>query len=338
MTAVMQMEQARALVHGAWGGIGGDNAPNKMNDDSISSMLLSGEVDNWSDTRHSTICTFAGPAGSGELRFLYLRSFSIVLVTWLNIFIRLVIFVYSGKRTLLRALAFDLKRTVHMVHASDLVSGLGGGRRGGGEIADTIAAAVSLLHDARIGDAVIAIDAFEHLLDQGEEGGRGWKLNMLLSRLLEVFSSFPGLVVFLCHVDNPQNLILQKEFASKIFSFVRFNIPSHEVRCNIWKEMTPPNAPLAGEINYIDLGRRYELYPGSIAKAMSRACAVAVARLQAAAIAKKEQAGQENGDVKVVKSSIVSAGLSQKDLMRAGDEEVAKLKGDHMNIVNKMFM
>lgn len=67
MTAVLQMEQARPLVHGAWGGIGGDNAQGSSScDGSISSMLLSGEVDSWSDTRHSTICTFAGPAGSGE--------------------------------------------------------------------------------------------------------------------------------------------------------------------------------------------------------------------------------------------------------------------------------
>jgi len=224
-----------------------------------------------------------------------------------------------------------------MVHSSDLVNGLGGGRRGGGEIADTIAAAVSLLHDARIGDAVVAIDAFEHLLDQGEEGGRGWKLNMLLSRLLEVFSSFPGLIVFVCHVDNPQNLILQKEFASKIFSFVRFNMPTHDVRSAIWKELTPPSAPLAGDINYVELGRRFDLYPGSISKAMSRACAVAVARIQAAARADELPQGDRNTDNHDKVGSEVT-GLSQKDLMKAGDEEVAKLKGDHMNIMNKMFL
>lgn len=222
-----------------------------------------------------------------------------------------------------------------MIHASDLVSGLGGGRRGGGEIADTIAAAVSLLHDARIGDAVVAIDAFEHLLDQGEEGGRGWKLNMLLSRLLEVFSSFPGLIVFMCHVDNPQNLILQKEFASKIFSFVRFNMPSHEVRGALWRALTPPSAPLAAPLNYVELGRRFELYPASIAKAMSRACAVAVARMNAAA-AREASAGAGAGGDK--SKAETCNGLSQKDLMRAGDEEVAKLKGDHMNIMNKMFL
>lgn len=264
--------------------------------------------------------------------------------------------VVTGKRTLLRALAYDLDRTVHMVHASDLVSGLGGGRRGGGEITDTVAAAVSLLHDARIGDAVVAIDAFEHLLDQGEEGGRGWKLNMLLSRLLEVFSCFPGLIVFICHVDSPQNLILQKEFASKIFSFVRFNMPSHEVRSAIWRRLTPPSAPLASSLNYTELGRRFELYPGSIAKAMSTACALAVSRIQAATAAVKSSSnglstdnGMDNGssegdDGKNGRSNggsnkvVAGLCLTQKDLMQAGDEEVAKLKGDHMNITHKMFL
>ena len=65
--AILQMENARALVHGAWGGIGGDNISLQKKDknESISSMLLSGEVDSWSDTRRSTICAFGGPAGSG---------------------------------------------------------------------------------------------------------------------------------------------------------------------------------------------------------------------------------------------------------------------------------
>ena len=70
---MLHMEQARAVVHGAWGGIGGDNAQStssstsssSQGEESISSMLT-GEVDAWTDTRHSTICTFAGPAGSGE--------------------------------------------------------------------------------------------------------------------------------------------------------------------------------------------------------------------------------------------------------------------------------
>ena len=231
----------------------------------------------------------------------------------------------------MRALAHDLNRTVHMVHASDLVSGIGSGRRGGGEMADTIAAATSLLHDARIGDAVVAIDAFEQLLDQGEDGGRGWKLSMLLSRLLEIFSSFPGLIVLLCHIDNPQNLILHKEFASKIFSFVRFTMPSHDVRSAIWKELTPPNAPLSKCVNYGELGRRFELYPSSIAKAMSRACALAHDRMASAKLISDEKASSKS------KSSAV-VGLSQKDLLRGGDEEVAKLKGDHMNIMSKMFL
>ena len=234
----------------------------------------------------------------------------------------------TGKRTLLRALAFDLDRVVHMVHASDLVSGLGGGRRGGGDIADTVAATESLLHDARIGDAVVAIDSFEHLLDQGDDGGRGWKLNMLLSRLLDTFASFPGLIVLVCHVDNPQSLILQKDFASKIFSFVRFSMPSHEVRAEIWKDLTPPNAPIETSVNYAELGRRFELFPGSISKAVSRACAVAFARM------KSKQDNKNSADA-AVRSAMM---LCQKDFMRAGEEEVAKLKGENMDVMNMVFL
>jgi hypothetical protein len=323
--SIIMMEKARTLVHGAWGGIG-DNTGRfngrrqastvpstttpvtstaASDDRSINGragLVLEGEVETWSDTRRATISAFAGPVG-------------------------------SGKRSLVKAIAYDLNRCVKILNVSDLLSGVGGGRKGG-DLVDTIEAVENLLQDARIADAVIGIDGFEHVLDESSSSGdSGMKLSIILSRLLEVFSLFPGLIILICHIDSPQNLILHKEFSSRIFSFARFTVPSSDIRSILWRQLTPHNAPVSSDIDYIELGRRFELGPGGISHAVSRACAVAVARIQK----QQQQQQQELSSVSSAAGTSASS-LCQKDLLQAGEAEVTKLKGGHIDILSKMFM
>lgn len=312
------MEQSRTIVHGAWGGIGGNPKSMKQNlhnpfleSSSVSSasatstndLTLHGEVECWNDTRCSTVCAFAGPSG-------------------------------YGKRTLIRAIANDLKRSVQIVHVSELLAGSGGGRKGG-DLADTVDAIENLLQDARISDAVVGIDGFEHILEDntttshGSESGM--KLPLLLSRLLDIFTSFPGLIILVCHIDNVQNLILHKEFASRIFSFVRFSVPSYEIRARLWRELTPPNAPIQDEknIDYVELGRKFELGPRGIYNAVSRACARVVTR-----IAKEKN--EKTSLAATPGESFLQ--LSQKDLLAGGEAEIAKLRGGgNLDALSKMF-
>lgn len=313
------MEHSRIVVHGAWGGIGGNRlspatttttlttsatAESIINHNNIQSSnnpskFLLGEVECWSDTRRSTICAFAGPSG-------------------------------FGKRTLVRALASELKRNVQIVHVSELLAGSGGGRRGG-ELADTIEAVESLLHDARISDAVVGIDGFEHILDDSTSNndGSGMKLTILLSRLLDIFILFPGLIILICHVDNPQNIILHKEFSSRIFSFIRFTVPNHEIRSLLWRELIPPNAPLSDDIDYNELGRKFELGSRGISYSIARACSHAIIRIQ------NQNQSQNN-----VSNSNQKLGLKvcQKDLLLGGEAEVSKLRSGNMETLSKMFL
>lgn len=317
--SILMMERARTLVHGAWGGIGDNTGrfngrkqgstslppADAVTNGSISGngsgvgLVLEGEVETWSDTRRATISAFAGPVG-------------------------------SGKRSLVKAIAYDLNRCVQIVHVSDLLSGVGGGRKGG-DLADTVDAVESLLQDARIADAVIGIDGFEHVLDDSSPSGdNGMKLSIVLCRLLEIFSLFPGLIILICHIDSPQNLILHKEFSSRIYSFARFTVPSSDIRSILWRQLTPHNAPVSSDIDYIELGRKFELGPGGISHAVSRACAVAVARIhkQDASTANEAQSRQQES----------TSCLCQKDFLQAGEAEVTKLKGGHIDILSKMFM
>ena len=203
----------------------------------------------------------------------------------------------------MKALAYELGRGIKLIHCADLISG---------NLSETAAALQAIIQDARLADSVIAIDGFEHLLDEGGGAGGGEtnKLHLVLSRLLGILHHFPGVVVLLCNIDAPQNIMLQRDFSSRLFCFLRFLTPPHAVRAKLWKRLLPARAPLASDASFDALGRKFELYAGSIMAACSRACAEAASRsssLQGA-----------NADQCVIK---------QSDLMAAGEEEVAKGRG-----------
>ena len=126
--------------------------------------------------------------------------------------------------------------------------------------------------------------------------------------------SYPGLVVLVCHVDNPQNAILQRDFAVQLFCFLRFTTAPADVRGKLWRKLMPPGAPCAPDVNHVELGRRFELNPSSIRAAIVRAASEAAMREGAGALS-----------------------ITQKDLMVAGDVEVAKLRNGNFELISKLF-
>jgi hypothetical protein len=138
-------------------------------------------------------------------------------------------------------------------------------------------------------------------------------------------------VVLIIHIDNPQNINLQRDFAVKLFCFLRIPVPPHDIRAKLWAKLMPPGAPLCFEgekklesgnkedkeekdkiVNFTELGRRYELNAGSIQAAIARACAEAAMR-------------DGKGTVR------------HRDLMAAGEAEVSKLKGGNFDLYSKIF-
>lgn len=195
------------------------------------------------------------------------------------------------------------------MHIGVLLGGNGGGRAGG-DMTDTIAAIENLVLDARLGEEIVAIDGFEHVLE--DTSSEGWRLQLLLSRILATLNTFPGLVFLLCHIDNPQNMMLQRDFASKLFAFMRFTTPSADLRHELWKHMLPSSVTTS-DVNFHDLSRRFEFTSGGIAATIVRAIAAASGR---------------DGPLVV----------TQKDFVAAGEAELQKLKGANLEFVSKMFM
>ena len=218
----------------------------------------------------------------------------------------------SGKRTLARALAHDLGRATKTIHFADVA----GSSSASSSSSSDVTGLVAVVRDARLSDSIIVVDGFEHAVTDDHEGAA--KLPAALSRVLEVLHGFPGTAVLLCHLDSPHGLTLQRDFASRLFGLVRFSpqLTPHDVRSRLWQALVPSAAPLEPGINFAELGRRFELSPGSIQSAVARACA--------------ESAMRDQGP---------GCAVRHKDLVAAGDAEVAKLRGGgaSFEIIAKMF-
>lgn len=111
----------------------------------------------------------------------------------------------SGKNSIAEAISQELGgKRIKYIHASDFT---------GQNITEITSVFKVLVHDARIMDALIVIDGFEHILDDGAgEGGGGAtsKLQIVLSRVMDILHGFHGCVCLLCHMENPQNIMLQR--------------------------------------------------------------------------------------------------------------------------------
>lgn len=114
-------------------------------------------------------------------------------------------------------------------------------------------------------------------------------INFLISTLMT------GWLWFLC-----------REFATRLFSFLRFTTASHEIRTSLWQALLPPGAiasvtstasaapggtgasavaaaapakkSIEPKLNFEQLGRRFELNAGSIRAAIASAVAEAAMR------------------------------------------------------------
>lgn len=201
----------------------------------------------------------------------------------------------SGKMTIVETIASELgnKKTKY-IHMAELSTSE--------NFAATAETFKALVRDAAILDAVIVVDGFEQLLQASEAGGGSVvALNLVLSRVMDIMFDFAGCIFLLAHLENPQNIDLMRDFASRLFSFIRVTLPPPEIRQHLWKSLLPIQAPIAKDVDFALLGRKFELFPISIESAI--ACAAS------------EVAGRTEQMV-----------ITQQDLLRAGDREVKKVR------------
>ena len=311
--ALKRFELSRAKVYGTWYSHPPANVPTTIDTKTepatvkreASSSSLNGVnysdsseefIGNKMNTQRGCIALFAGPSG-------------------------------AGKKTLAQAISNDLERKCKIIHTSDILIT---------KHESSMSLLTSLVQDAKLADSVIIIEGFEHILDDTSgEAGNGWKIQLFLARVLDCLFRFPGCVILLANVDSPQNLSLHRDFASRLFCLLKFTVPPADVRAQLWKRLLPPYAPMSNDVNISNLGRRFELYPGSIRSAIARACA----EVGSGEVKFKIAAGtnEKKGESQSVDEKVSCRILTQKDLIKAGEAEVAKLRGGNYELMEKLF-
>ena len=97
---------------------------------------------------------------------------------------------------------------------------------------------------------------------------KGEASGVVLTRL--VFSGVHSLFV-VC-------LFVCRDFASRLFSFIRMTMSPYDIRASLWRSLIPKAAPLAAYLDFTSLGRKFELFPVSIEAAIAYACSEVAAR------------------------------------------------------------
>jgi AAA+ superfamily predicted ATPase len=134
----------------------------------------------------------------------------------------------------------------------------------------------SVFRDSQLMDAVLVLDDFQIFWGQAIAGvgAVSASSNVAIGLLLHELSQFPGICILVA--NNVQGSIVHRidpELTRRLKFLVEFKLPDAPVRTQMWKKMIPTKCPLSPNINYEELGRRFDFTSGSISSAIVRGAA-----------------------------------------------------------------
>lgn len=177
---IIRHEQARATVYGSW---------NNVDLSTTSTSTKEREGNNGMESHKN----------SESIELNIPKESKCEQMACINLFVGLS---GSGKATLAKAIAFELEnKYIKYLHIADFLNK---------ELSEIISAIKSYLKDARMLDALVIIDGFEHVLDNSSEAEGSGKIHLLLSRIMDILYRYQGSIFLLCHMENPQNITLHR--------------------------------------------------------------------------------------------------------------------------------
>ncbi|CAE7203586.1 cdc48, partial [Symbiodinium pilosum] len=176
----------------------------------------------------------------------------------------------TGKTAVAEALGFEFGRALKVVNFPEVTSELRMSKSNGANSLETT------FEEAKAADAVLVIEGIrpENFLDDADSG-----LDTTFQQLAFHIERFSGVVLLLVTSDDVFRLqLLPQEFARLVKFLVVFDHPSAEQRVALWRSALPPRVPLSGEVDFEELGGRFDLNADAISSAAFRAAAAAVLR------------------------------------------------------------
>eukprot|EP01018_Ginkgo_biloba_P011435 Gb_30587 [translate_table: standard] len=169
-------------------------------------------------------------------------------------------------------------------------------------------------------DAVLVLEDFQIFgsEDTASRGGitsvSAWS-DVAIGLLLHELERFPGMCILVANIIQGSAIHrLDPELLRRLKFVIEFKMPDHIVRSQMWKKMIPRKAPLATDIDFEELGRRFEFASGTISSAIIRAAAEAALR-------NKE-----------------SRRITMKDLVNAAEAEREHMRDELSEIMLRAFL
>jgi hypothetical protein len=170
----------------------------------------------------------------------------------------------TGKTMCAGLIARDLGTEVYQVDVSKISSKwIGETEKNLGALFDAAEAGHAILlfdeADALFGKRTSVTTSNDHHANQ--------QVNFLLQRL----ESFTGI----CILTTNHDTALDEAFRRRLSMHVRFPVPDADERTRLWQAMLPDAAPVAAELPFATLGRKYVMSGGYIRNAVLRAAFLA---------------------------------------------------------------
>ncbi len=163
----------------------------------------------------------------------------------------------TGKTMTAEAIAKELKRPILIVNYAHLEN------MWVGETEKNIEA---VFKQAEMRDAVLFFDEADAVFHRRGFSSAPWT-NRDVNVLLHHMENYEGLVVLATNMAR----VMDKALDRRIDIAVEFEMPSAELRTQIFKRTVPPRAPVSKDVDFGELARKYELSGGSILNVVRQA-------------------------------------------------------------------
>lgn len=121
---------------------------------------------------------------------------------------------------------------------------------------------VKVFEEAQKFNCVLVFDEADALFGQrlNESQATDRTYNYMTNILMQEIEQFNGLVI----LTTNRELAMDPAFERRILFKIKFDVPKAEERAKIWRTLIPPTAPISDDVDFDELGRRFQLTGGEI--------------------------------------------------------------------------
>jgi SpoVK/Ycf46/Vps4 family AAA+-type ATPase len=146
--------------------------------------------------------------------------------------------------------------------------------------------------------------------------------NLEVNFLLQRMETFNGITILTTNFEDT----IDSAFKRRLTFRIRFEKPDAEARAALWEKMFPAAAELAGDVDFVELGRRFEVSGGNIRNAALRAAFLAASEehpidMDTVSRATMREAREMGVLIAEPKGSIFDEGPDADQPAAAGDDE-----------------